>query len=196
MWRVRPVAPTVTDDDGDGGGNGDRVGVKLPVAIPLTPPDLLSLTEDNLDTFVRDGVLVISQAVPSDVLHRACVSVNARLGRPNGITAFFEDQSDDMTTEHVRRPPSGHPDVALPLDSALAGGPGDAQGVGRVGRDASQDPSLLAVARCTYFPPSLHTRASTHSSLKKIECANNMYVSGQVPRCSPPYCPDNWPWES
>jgi hypothetical protein len=148
-----------------------------------------SFTAEHLDTFVRDGVLVVAGGVPSNVLHRACVSVNARLGRPNGITSFFE--SDGDIADHVRRPPSGHPDVALPLESAISGGPGDKEGVGRVGRDASQDPALLAVAKCPAVarliaqligPGMVDTISGVQVALRFPGCNDALVVSGSAVR--------------
>lgn len=102
------------------------------------------LNENQLISFVQDGFLLVRNILPTHVLKCAQVAINSRLGRPGGITNFF--QSNDP---RVRRLPSGHNDVHLPLDpTAIDDGIGDSGKVGRISEMASHDPSLLFTARC------------------------------------------------
>lgn len=107
--------------------------------------------------------------LPPQQLHLCRTAVHARLGRPGGFTHFFAEEERrgeaggapaglaresgrsaavGASGTPYRRLPSGHAEVFLAADpSALGGGVGDAEGVGRLARSASQDLTLLGAAR-------------------------------------------------
>ena len=118
----------------------------MPAPTPPTQP-AQCLQPSQLAAFVRDGCLVLPNLVPAGVLFRAQTAVNSRLGRPGGLSLFYDEAR--KVVPHARRTPSGHTDMLLPLDpNALHGGEHDKEGVGRMGGAATTDPCLLEVLNC------------------------------------------------
>ncbi len=109
--------------------------IPLPTRTPAVPAK--SLTEKDLLSFVHNGFTVVRQLLPLDVLHAAKIAVNARLGRPGGMTDFYGP--DDKP---ALRPPSGFTETAQILEHVRG------SEVGRVAPDASHDPMLLACGNC------------------------------------------------
>lgn len=93
-----------------------------------------TLSHKELQSFVHNGFIKLSNIVPTHIIRGAKIAVNARLGRPGGLTPFFRDNETPTL-----RPPSGSDEVTQVL--SIAG-----EEIGRVGQDASHDPLLLAPA--------------------------------------------------
>ena len=90
-------------DGGGGGGGGAAAGGDgdgvcgssrtLPTqpARPARHFAAQRLQPSQLATFVRDGCLVLPGVVPASVLFRAQTAVNSRLGRPAGLSLFYDE---------------------------------------------------------------------------------------------------------
>ena len=98
---------------GGAGGAGDSVSgaATSPASTPPPPPPTIlpvpptrpaqplpaqsvpaqRLQPSQLAAFVRDGCLVLRGLVPATVLFRAQTAVNSRLGRPGGLSLFYDE---------------------------------------------------------------------------------------------------------
>ena len=83
-----------------GPGEGCRRVSAVPAATPPTRP-AQRLQPSQLAAFVRDGCLVLPNLVPAAVLLRAQTAVNARLGRPGGLSLFYDEAR--KVVPHARR---------------------------------------------------------------------------------------------
>ena len=59
--------------------------------LPAQPLPAQRLQPSQLAAFVRDGCLVLRSLVPATVLFRAQTAVNSRLGRPGGLSLFYDE---------------------------------------------------------------------------------------------------------
>ena len=59
--------------------------------LPAQPLPAQRLQPSQLAAFVRDGCLVLRGLVPATVLFRAQTAVNSRLGRPGGLSLFYDE---------------------------------------------------------------------------------------------------------